>query len=77
MSFSALFSWLRRPWRWFIYELFQVALWVAFGLRTLTSLRSAFGGGGVNGVFQSVGRAIRPRRNGPRRRPIFTHPSAA
>lgn len=62
MYFPALFSGLRRLGRWLIYELFQLALWGAFLLRTLGSLRSAFGGGGALAA-RRPGPAIRPRRN--------------
>ena len=62
MYFPALISGLRRLGRWLVYELFQVALWVAFVLHTLGSLRSAFGGGGVLGR-RRPGPAIRPRRS--------------
>ena len=68
MYFPALISGLRRLGRWFVYELFQLALWVAFGLHTLASLRSAFGGGGEYGAGRPTGPAIRPRRSaGPGR----------
>lgn len=62
MYFPALFSGLRRLGRGFLYELFQLALWVAFGLHTLGSLRSALGGGGGQ-VARRPGPAIRPRRS--------------
>ncbi|HEX8326214.1 MAG TPA: hypothetical protein VF629_01650 [Hymenobacter sp.] len=63
MYFPALFSSLRRLGRWFVYEIFQLALWVAFALHTLASLRSALGGGGENGALRRSGPAIRPRRS--------------
>lgn len=51
MHFPALVSWGCRLGRWFLYELFRLALGVAFGLRLLGSLRSALGGGGrTNGA---------------------------
>ena len=62
MYFPALLLGLRRLVRWLIYELFQVALWVAFLLHTLGSLRSAFGGGGELAA-RRLGPAIRPRRS--------------
>ena len=62
MYFPALLLGLRRLVRWLIYELFQVALWVAFLLHTLGSLRSAFGGGGELAA-RRPGPAIRPRRS--------------
>ena len=62
MYFPALFSGLRRLGRWFLYELFQLALWVAFLLHTLGSLRSAIGGGGALAA-RRPGPAIRPRRS--------------
>ena len=76
MHFPALFSWVRRLGRWLVYEVFQLALWVAFGLHTISSLRSAFGGGGQNGALRRVSQAIRPRRP-EKRRPGFTFPSPA
>ena len=63
MYFPALSLGLRRLGRWLVYELFQLALWVAFGLHTLGSLRSAFGGGGELGTGRLPGPAIRPRRS--------------
>lgn len=78
MYFPALFSGLRRLGRWLVYELFQLALWVAFGLHTLGSLRSALGGGGEWGTARPAGPAIRPRRSaGPARGGRFTHSAAA
>jgi|GEM_PF-3033005 len=79
MYFPALFSWLRRLGRWLVYELFQVALWVAFALHALGSLRSAFGGGGENAArwLSRRAKAVRPRRPEARRRGGFTYPSAA
>jgi hypothetical protein len=62
MYFPALIAGLRRLGRWLVYELFRVALWVAFGLRTLGGLRSAFGGGGALGR-RRPGPAVRPRRS--------------
>ena len=62
MYFPALLSGLRRLGRWFLYELFQLALWGAFVLHTLGSLRSAFGGGGAL-AERRPGPAIRPRRS--------------
>jgi hypothetical protein len=77
MYFPALISGLRRLGRWLVYELFQVALWVAFVLHTLGSLRSAFGGGGVLGR-RRPGPAIRPRRStGPARGGRFTQVAGA
>ena len=77
MYFPALFSGLRRLGRWLVYELFQLALWVAFGLHTLGGLRSAFGGGGEFGG-RRPGPAIRPRRSaGPARGGRFAQPAAA
>ena len=74
MYFPALSLGLRRLGRWLVYELFQLALWVAFGLHTLGSLRSAFGGGGELGTGRLPGPAIRPRRwVGPTRGGRFTH----
>ena len=65
MYFPALLLGLRRLGRWLAYELLQVSLWAAFGLRTLGSLRSAIGGGGVLAV-RRPGRPVRPRRgSGP------------
>ncbi|MBF9222286.1 hypothetical protein [Hymenobacter ruricola] len=73
MYFPALISGLRRLGRWLVYELFQVALWAAYALRTLGSLRSAFGGA----TSRRPGPAVRPRRSaGPARGSRFT-PSAA
>jgi hypothetical protein len=79
MYFPVFFSWLRRLGRWLVYELLQVALWVAFALRTVSSLRSAFGGGGENAARRLSRRdkAVRPRRPEARRRGGFTYPSAA
>ena len=78
MYFPALISGLRRLGRWLVYELFQVALWVAFVLHTLGSLRSAFGGGGALATDRRLGPAIRPRRSvGPARGGRFAHPAAA
>ena len=78
MYFPALVSGLRRLGRWLVYELFQVALWVAFVLHTLGSLRSAFGGGGALAPAGRRGPAIRPRRSvGPARGGRFTQPAAA
>ncbi len=64
MYFPALMVGLRRLGRWLVCELFQLALWVAGGLHTLASLRSAFGGGGELGTGSRGGPAIRPRRSG-------------
>ena len=67
MHFPALLLGLRRLGRWFIYEVFQLALWGAFLLHTLGGLRSAFGGGGELAA-RRPGPAIRPRRRpGPAR----------
>ena len=78
MYFPALVSGLRRLGRWLVYELFQVALWVAYALHTLGSLRSAFGGGGALVPDGRRGPAIRPRRSvGPARGGRFTQPAAA
>ena len=78
MYFPALVSGLRRMGRWLVYELFQVALWVAYALHTLGSLRSAFGGGGALAPAGRRGPAIRPRRAvGPARGGRFTQPAAA
>ena len=41
MYFPGLRLGLRRLGRWLVYELFQVALWVAFALHTLASLHRA------------------------------------
>ena len=77
MYFPALLSGLRRVGRWLIYELFQLALWVAFLLHTLGSLRSAFGGGGELGE-RRPGPAVRPRRSpGPARGGRFNPAAAA
>ena len=77
MYFPALISGLRRLGRWFGYELFQLALWVAFALHTLMSLRSAFGGGGELGARRRPGPAIRPRRAaGPARGTRFAQATA-
>jgi hypothetical protein len=75
MYFPALISGLRRLGRWLMYELFQLALWGAYGLHTLGSLRSALGGefGG-----RAAGPAIRPRRSvGPARGGRFSQPATA
>ena len=78
MYFPALSLGLRRVGRWLVYELFQLALWVAFGLHTLGSLRSAFGGGGEFGAGRRGGPAIRPRRwAAAARGGRFTHSAAA
>ncbi|WP_046246834.1 hypothetical protein [Hymenobacter terrenus] len=78
MYFPALFSGLRRLGRWLVYELFQLALWFAFWLHTLASLRSAFGGGGELGADRRPGPAIRPRRSaGPSRGGRFAQPATA
>jgi hypothetical protein len=79
MYFPALVSGLRRLGRWLVYELFQLALWAAFGLHTLASLRSAFGGGGKNGALRRSGPAIRPRRSasGAGRGGRFAQPATA
>jgi hypothetical protein len=78
MYFPALVSMLRRLGRWLVYELFQLALWAAFGLHTLVSLRSAFGGGGELGAERRPGPAIRPRRTtGPSRGGRFTQAAVA
>ena len=77
MYFPALLSGLRRLGRWFLSELFQLALWVAFLLHTLGSLRSAFGGGGEL-AERRPGPAIRPRRSpGPARGSRFNQAAAA
>ncbi|MBF9140383.1 hypothetical protein [Hymenobacter properus] len=77
MYFPALIAGLRRLGRWLVYELFQLALWVAFLLHTVSSLRSAFGGGGALGRLRP-GPAIRPRRSpGPARGGRFTPAAAA
>lgn len=78
MYFPALLSGLRRLGRWVLYESFQLALWVAFGLHTLGSLRSALGGGGELATARRPGPAIRPRRSaGPARGGRFAHSAAA
>ena len=79
MYSPALILGLRRLGRWLVYELFQLALWAALGLRTLGSLRSAFGGGGEFGAGRRGGPAIRPRRlaMGPARGGRFPHSAAA
>ena len=78
MYFPALVSGLRRLGRWLMYELFQVALFIAYALHTLGSLRSAFGGGGALAPIGRRGPAIRPRRSmGPARGGRFTQPAAA
>ena len=77
MYFPALISGLRRLGRWLVYELFQLALWMAYALHTLGSLRSAFGGGGEL-AGRRAGPAIRPRRSpGPARGGRFTQAAAA
>ena len=77
MYFPALLWGLCRLGRWFLYELFQVALWVCFVLHTLGSLRSAFGGGGELAA-RRPGPAIRPRRSpGPARGSRFNPAAAA
>ena len=78
MYFPMLASGLRRLGRWLTYELFQLALWLAFALHTLGSLRSAFGGGGANGARRlSTRPATKPRRQPRPRRARFTYPAAA
>ena len=78
MYFPALIMGLRRLGRWLVHELFQLALWVAYVLHTLSSLRSAFGGGGRLTTDRRRGPAIRPRRSvGPGSRGSFTHSAAA
>ncbi len=78
MYFPALFSWGRRLGRWFLYELYQLVLGLAFGLHLLGSLRSALGGGGTNAAGRCPGPAVRPRRpEAGRGRSRFTHPAAA
>ncbi|GAB3845770.1 hypothetical protein GCM10028822_04780 [Hymenobacter terrigena] len=75
MHFPALISGLRRLGRWLVYELFQLALWVAFALHTLGSLRSALGG---EFGRRTAGPAVRPRRSvGPARGGRFSHSTAA
>ncbi|HEX8659354.1 MAG TPA: hypothetical protein VF690_17580 [Hymenobacter sp.] len=77
MYFPALLSCLRRLGCWLVYELFQLALWAAVGLRALVSLRSALGGGGELAAEQP-GPAIRPRRaTGRGRAGRFTQSAAA
>ncbi|GAA4047825.1 hypothetical protein GCM10022409_37700 [Hymenobacter glaciei] len=73
MYFPALLLGLRRVGRGLVYELFQLALWVAFWLHTLSSLRSAFGGKLVG----RSGPAIRPRRNSRPARSGRITPAAA
>ena len=63
MYFPALFAWARRAAYWLAYEWFQLALWLAFGLHFITSVRSAFHGGTSN----AAGPPVRPRRF---RRPV-------
>lgn len=77
MSFLTSFSWPRRLGRWLVYEGFQLAFWVAFALRILGSLRSAFGGGGENGELRNGPAPVRPRRPGAGRRPVIAYPTAA
>ena len=78
MYFPALISGLRRLGRWFVYELFQLALWGAYALHTVGSLRSALGGGGALAATRRPGPAVRPRRSaGPARGGHFTQPAAA
>ena len=77
MYFPALIWGLRRLGRWLVYELFQLALWVAYALHTPGSLRSAFGGGGEL-AGRAAGPAIRPRRRtGTARGGRFTQAAAA
>ena len=58
MYFPVLIAGLRRLGRGLGYELFQLALWLAFGLHPCTSLRSALGGGGALAQAEG-GRALR------------------
>ena len=77
MYFPALIIGLRRLGRWLVYELFQVALWLAYGLHTLGSLRSALGGEGAATTGRRLGPAIRPRRSSePTRGRDFTRAAA-
>ena len=78
MYFPALVFGLRRLGRGLLYELFRLALWCAYVLHTLGSLRSAFGGGGAGITDLQRGPAIRPRRSvGPARGGHFTQRTAA
>lgn len=78
MYFPMLLTALRRLIRRLAYELFQLALWVAFALRTLGSLRSAFGGGGANAAGRlGTHPATKPRRRPRLQRARLTYPSAA
>ena len=75
MYFPALISGLRRLGRWLVYELFRLALWCAYALHTLGSLRSALGG---EFGRRPPGPAIRPRRQaGPARGGRFIQSAAA
>ena len=58
MYFPALLTWARRFAHWLTYEWFQIFLWLAFGLRFITSVRSAFHSGTTN----AAGPPVRPRR---------------
>ena len=76
MYFPAFTKGLRQLGRWLIYELFQAALWVAFVLHTVGSLRSALGGG--VGLVRRPGPPIRPRRSAsPARDRGFSQVAAA
>lgn len=59
MYFPALFAWSRRLAHGLAYEWFQLALWLAFGLHLITSVRSAFHSGTS---CPAAGPPVRPRR---------------
>ncbi len=59
MYLPALLTWCRRLGHWLIYAWFQLALWLAFGLRLSTGVGTAFRNGG-NPV--AAGPAVRPCR---------------
>ena len=60
MHFPVLLTGCRRFGQWLAYEWFQLALWLAFGLRFITSVRSAFHSG--SDTRATAGPAVRPRR---------------
>ena len=73
MYFPALLTWLRRVGCWLTYEWYQLALWLAFGLHLITSVRSTFRSSSVAG---GLGPAVRPRRF-QRRTNLFKSPPEA
>ncbi|GAA4355791.1 hypothetical protein GCM10023185_18980 [Hymenobacter saemangeumensis] len=76
MYFPVLYRGWQRLCCWVAYGIFQLALWAAFGLHNVGSLRSALGGGG-GADGERAARPIKPRLYRPARRDGFPFPTTA